>query len=326
MGSSENEHLFPNVWRGTYSLTVSLSGYLTYIGTLAIADTDVEGSKTVTLGRPYELIKADFVTSIPPTWTNIAVNEDQPLNKWMLLLDQGFQAAVSQSYDFYNMFPYGNNGVLNPDNWLITEAVTIPAISANSPYATLRYYRTSANSDWPDTYSVKVTTDTEPTNLSEWDDILTETPAAGWAQKIIDLSDYAGETISIAFVHQDVDNIFIAVDNIIIAYAALEPYTGEVDDAVPTLTTNLKSNYPNPFNPSTTIAFDIAKPGNVKIEVFNIKGQKVKTIANELFEKGSHKVVWNGLDNNSSQVSSGIYFYRMTTDGYSSTKKMIMIK
>ena len=88
----------------------------------------------------------------------------------------------------------------------------------------------------------------------------------------------------------------------------------------------LAQNYPNPFNPTTTIAYNMVADGNVSIEVFNIKGQKVKTLINEHTVAGDHTIVWDGTDNNSHKVSSGMYFYKMKSSNYTSTKKMILMK
>ena len=85
-------------------------------------------------------------------------------------------------------------------------------------------------------------------------------------------------------------------------------------------------NYPNPFNPETTISFFIPQNSEVDISVYNIKGQKIKTITNENFQRGYHKVFWNGKDENDRPVSSGIYFYKMETDNYSEIKKCILLK
>jgi len=98
------------------------------------------------------------------------------------------------------------------------------------------------------------------------------------------------------------------------------------DMSVVPLVTALKNNYPNPFNPTTTIAFDLARDGMVSIEVFNIKGQKVRTLTSEEYKVGSHRVMWNGDDSAGHSVGSGVYFYRMTTGGYSKTQKMLLLK
>ena len=85
-------------------------------------------------------------------------------------------------------------------------------------------------------------------------------------------------------------------------------------------------NYPNPFNPTTKIAFEIGESGKTKVEVFNVKGQKIKTLLNEKMEIGKHSVMWNGNDSNNKRVSSGMYFYKVSVNGSQKTNKMIMLK
>jgi len=88
----------------------------------------------------------------------------------------------------------------------------------------------------------------------------------------------------------------------------------------------LSPNYPNPFNPETTISYEIASDGIVKLDIFNLKGQLVKTLVNENKVSGPHKVVWNGTDKYGRKVASGIYQYRLTTKDGSITKKMMLMK
>jgi len=88
----------------------------------------------------------------------------------------------------------------------------------------------------------------------------------------------------------------------------------------------LAQNYPNPFNPTTTIAFSMVEAGDVSIEIFNIRGQKVKTLINEYLEFGDHSLIWEGSNDDNQKVSSGIYFYKMKSANYSATKKMILMK
>ena len=90
--------------------------------------------------------------------------------------------------------------------------------------------------------------------------------------------------------------------------------------------TFLKGNYPNPFNPSTTISYSLHTESLVNISIYNIRGQLIKTIVNETKESGNHSVVWNGVDTHSNNVSSGIYFYKMETDQSIEVKKMLLMK
>ncbi len=98
------------------------------------------------------------------------------------------------------------------------------------------------------------------------------------------------------------------------------------DDYLDAYTTQLKRAYPNPFNPQTTIEFSLKEPDMVTIEMFNISGQRIITIAEESFDKGIHRVIWNGTNEQGRQVGSGIYLYRMTTTGYSETRKVILLR
>ena len=92
------------------------------------------------------------------------------------------------------------------------------------------------------------------------------------------------------------------------------------------ITTELKGNYPNPFNPETTISLSLAHESNLKVDIYNIKGQRVITLINEVKKPGEYNIVWKGTDNNGNQIASGIYFYRMQTDDYSAIKRMILLK
>lgn len=85
-------------------------------------------------------------------------------------------------------------------------------------------------------------------------------------------------------------------------------------------------NYPNPFNPRTTISFEITERGKTEVEIFNVKGQKVKTLLDENLEAGNHSIIWNGKSDNEKQVSSGMYFYKVSVNGKRKTSKMLMLK
>jgi len=93
------------------------------------------------------------------------------------------------------------------------------------------------------------------------------------------------------------------------------------------LVTVLDGNYPNPFNPETTISFSVTQNSDfVTLKIFNIKGQKIKTLINEILPAGNHSVVWDGTDDHDKKVSSGVYLYKMQAGNYLETKKMILMK
>ncbi|MEA2031271.1 MAG: T9SS type A sorting domain-containing protein, partial [candidate division Zixibacteria bacterium] len=88
----------------------------------------------------------------------------------------------------------------------------------------------------------------------------------------------------------------------------------------------LSQNYPNPFNPTTTISFMLPASSNARIEVFNILGELVATPFDGMAQSGENMVEWDGTNYSGKTVSSGIYFYRLSADNYSETKKMTLLK
>ncbi|HNQ42975.1 MAG TPA: choice-of-anchor J domain-containing protein, partial [Candidatus Cloacimonadota bacterium] len=121
--------------------------------------------------------------------------------------------------------------------------------------------------------------------------------------------------------------------------SAWEPYTeGEImiraivftgsaneEELNPALTLGA-SNFPNPFNPETTIAYSVPKNGVTSLKVYNTKGQLVRNLVNSDLTAGMHSVVWNGTDEKGKAVPSGVYFYRVENAGKAVTKKMLLSK
>ena len=84
---------------------------------------------------------------------------------------------------------------------------------------------------------------------------------------------------------------------------------------------NLEQNFPNPFNPSTTIRFSLPESGNVRLEIFNILGEKVQTLLNGFGNAGIYKIEFNA-----GNLPSGIYFYQLQAGSFVETKKMVLLK
>ena len=121
--------------------------------------------------------------------------------------------------------------------------------------------------------------------------------------------------------------------------------TNEFEKEIMPLVTKLNANFPNPFNPETHISFSVGnafmrsdtnsphihgggKGGetHIRIDIFNIRGQRITTLVNSLLPSGNHVVVWNGNDENGYSVSSGIYFYRLQTKDFEQTRRMLLLK
>ncbi len=105
-----------------------------------------------------------------------------------------------------------------------------------------------------------------------------------------------------------------------------EPHVGITNDQLPVTDYQL-ANFPNPFNPTTTISFSIPEQSKVNLTIYNIKGQKVKQLVSNQISAGEHSVIWDGKDSNDNQVGSGIYFYKLNVNGKTeAVKKCLLLK
>lgn len=95
---------------------------------------------------------------------------------------------------------------------------------------------------------------------------------------------------------------------------------------VPPETITLKQNFPNPFNPETTIRYELPADGKVTLKIYNILGQEIRTLVNRHELAGTYDVVWNGTNDRGSRVSSGLYFYRLQAGKKAETKKLLLVK
>jgi hypothetical protein len=88
----------------------------------------------------------------------------------------------------------------------------------------------------------------------------------------------------------------------------------------------LDQNYPNPFNPDTQIGLALPTDSHVRLDIFNVLGQHVRNLVDDEMPAGTHTVMWDGRDTDGSSVASGVYFYRITAEDFTSSKKMMLLK
>ena len=113
-----------------------------------------------------------------------------------------------------------------------------------------------------------------------------------------------------------------AIDNLVIQGNVVSV---KDNNAIPT-TYELSQNYPNPFNPTTAIKFQIPEKEKVVLEVYDILGEKVKTLIDEIKGPGFYQALWNGTNKNSIPVASGVYIYRIIAGKFIMSKKMVFLK
>ncbi len=119
----------------------------------------------------------------------------------------------------------------------------------------------------------------------------------------------------------------VATDvNLCIEAVILHPMLNETEDNIPDTASLLHQNYPNPFNPETTISFSLPTSDFTSLDIFNIKGEKITSLAAEYLPAGDYSFTWNGVDHSGKPVASGLYFYRLQTNQYQQTRKMILLK
>jgi len=137
--------------------------------------------------------------------------------------------------------------------------------------------------------------------------------ASGWAGSVRVLPGGTADNFDLLVYH----NNYYAI------YSCQATPNGDLEISPVTLNA---SNYPNPFNPETTISYDISKQGKVSVDIFNLKGQKVKSLLNEIQEAGQHKIIWQGDNEAGKKVSSGTYFFKVKSGEEEIVKKMLLMK
>lgn len=136
----------------------------------------------------------------------------------------------------------------------------------------------------------------------------------------LSLADYAGKIVRIAFVYEYSDGFEIAIDDIQVWSPTVTP-DGIAEHITIPSEIILYQNYPNPFNPETRISFSIPEKTELNLSVYNIKGEQVKILFDGIIDKGIHNVNFNASD-----LTTGIYYYKLETQAGIISKKMIMLK
>jgi hypothetical protein len=145
-----------------------------------------------------------------------------------------------------------------------------------------------------------------------------------WTEAVFDLSSYSGSARFRFIFGSDgavtgegwyVDDVYVQSE-----------YVENGDNVAQINRVELFANYPNPFNPTTTIKFNLPEASAASLEIYNLKGQKVRTLLDDDLAKGSYSPVWNGLDDNLQPVSSGVYLYRLKAGDMVQTRKMMLMK
>ena len=257
-----------------------------------------------------------------------------------VILSEGFESStipdgwqmIDNDEDGYNWFVYGYDahsginsmasatwiagvGPLTPDNWLITPALIIPDST------TLSWWIAIQDVNYPvEHYSVMLSNtgiaveDFTEELFSETTDTLNYV----WQQRVVDLMDWAGETVYLAWRHHEsFDQFYLKIDDILVTDEDVSNGT----EGLVTSAACIEQVFPNPFNPETNINFYIKEAGRIELSVYNIKGQLVDNLLDGNFKRGRYKINWNA-----NEQASGMYFFRLISGGEVSNSKALLLK
>ena len=323
------------VGAGTVNVTAAANGYsaVTQTGIVVVTGQTTTVNfqlpvSQVVLNDGFETY-ADFAIDFAP-WTNVDVDQSAT---YTMTNTTWPNAAAPQAFIIFNpatttppattiipqegaKFAACVAATTPPNNdWLIT-----PQVAGGG---NIKFYAMSLTAQYGlERFKVGVsTTGTNPTNFTIISGASYIEAPTTWTEYTYSLAAYAGQQIRVGIQCLSNDAWIFMLDNV-----RIEGPSASDDPTVPVLTTNLAGNYPNPFNPETTIRYSVKDATPVTIGIYNMKGQLVKTLVNETKAAGDHTVVWNGTDASGRSVSSGMYYYKMYAGKYSSTKKMILMK
>lgn len=239
--------------------------------------------------------------SIPEGWN--VINNDNDSNPWLIKTN----SSTAHEGQNYASVRYNASGC---DDWLISKKVSGGGI--------LKFWAKSYHSSYLESFKVHLLRDGQQiNNVVASSGELTDVPTT-WKEYSFDLSSQTGDYY-IAWQCTSVDEYYLFIDDISLEVS--KSGTESEDAGLIASTTELLQNYPNPFNPTTTIKFSNADFGQVKLTVFNSKGEVVANLLNKQLNAGKHAVEFNGAN-----LNSGVYYYQLQTQGKSFTKKMILIK
>ncbi|MBS3768353.1 MAG: carboxypeptidase regulatory-like domain-containing protein, partial [Candidatus Cloacimonetes bacterium] len=314
----------------TYDIYVSSPGHVPYSGTITI-DGDREVNYHLghaALYSDFEPDDGDFVSNDPNGWqwgdpTGSGINAYSGVNVWATVLDGNYS---------------------NYADWqLESTSFTVPNSGTFTFY---HYYDFEGGYTLYDGGNVKISTDGGSTYEvitpnSGYDGSITglgnEQGFGGsndaWEQVEFDLSDYSGETVKIMW-HFGSDSYVDSykgwyIDNVLVgnpdASYQIDVFEAGQEPEVKKL--NLGQNYPNPVHGSTTISFALPQSTkDAELRIYNVLGQLVNKYSPDSKSGGKFDYTWNGTDMNGNDVANGIYFYRLSTEEKSLTKKMILVK
>ncbi|MEO8447155.1 MAG: T9SS type A sorting domain-containing protein, partial [bacterium] len=252
---------------------------------------------------------------------NVALNDNAEGSFSNWTTNQGWAITSSQSNSPTHSFTDSPGGdYLNDANNSMTTSNFINVSSL--PVTILSFYHKYSTEAGYDFCNVEVSKD----NSNVWQKIKSYNGSLpSWKYETFDITQYAAGASEIKVRFTLVSDVFVTEDGWYVDDIKIINYNigaiGVASENVIPLSYSLEQNYPNPFNPVTNLEFGISKPGYVSLKVFDVLGKEVKTLVNEIKPAGRYDITFDG-----SSLSSGVYFYKLSSGDYSATRRMLLIK
>jgi hypothetical protein len=307
----------------------------------------------------YDIIDSEF-----SFWDmNITGNnpgDDQPMIPWDLDEDGNVDSFSEDGYVqferswptfFYggpdlNMlqigaYACGTFRLSSKDNWLV--AVWQDGVNALFAHEEESGYENwfetpeiaiSISSDYGETWSEPAFLNANPEDVNYYEELANMIPCYIYPSEEIEVIDETHGEIGLFFLDDNsygnyIEEQYGLNNGGTLRYAKLKiefPENVSTQPGISSPAISLTQNYPNPFNPETTIEYSLQENSKIELSVYNIKGQKVRTLENKRQTAGKHQVVWNGKDNANKAVASGVYFYKLQTNSGAIIKRMMLLK
>jgi len=299
-------HTYPAPGFYTVSLTIT-DGVNTSVETKTdyIEVTGASLVETILLEEGFE----DDVSD----WIVIDNNDDDVT--WGIYTEYAPYDTVAHSGEKGAGIPWASSG---NDDYLITPPIAIPAGSED---VVLNFWSHSHSSTYPEDFDVKLSNSgTEASDFSTTLLSIRSAPLVWTEYEYDQLASYAGQTIYIAFHNISVDEYYQWLDDVSVI-ANIPTAVDENDDIAAAQEFGLIGNYPNPFNPETEIRFALPGSDFVTLEVFNMRGEKVRTLVQNQLNAGQHNVRFDA-----SELPNGIYLYTLRSSTLKQTRKCLLLK
>lgn len=334
---ANGDYLFDHVPYGVYKLQVSRFGFAAQSRTVSVTSSN----PLIPLRFDFALTPAALVETFeagPAGWTGGSGGDTATSGQWIWADPVGSASGTVQPEDDHSVpgdlcwvtgnAPSATSGVGTADvddGWttLLTPLFDLSGLT-NPAVSYWRWFSNDAGTPAaPDTLRVDIT------NNAGLDWVPVErltTSVAAWTEVVVRVSDYVTPTslMRVRFVAEDVgvgSIVECAIDDFM-AYEDLN-----VTDAPRgALLTRLQPSFPNPFNPSTQLRFELAQAAHVELAIYDVRGRLVRSLANGRLPGGAHSRRWDGQDASGRPVASGVYLARLVTADYRGAERLVLVR